>query len=193
MQWASLYYFVFEMRKLEDILKSEDLEDKRKRMRCTRMEQIFVWGGFYLVCLPVSLFVFAESLLHWENYKDYIKFYDAILWFHFSVIILMDFIIFRSFIRSFHYFLEQKKIALRLTNSRFTKVNIFVIIFICICTVLYLVSSISSVITFTLKFSSHQSEQIEYFWILSVRTITWTVGFISFMGILYLFHYQSMR
>ena len=105
-----------------------------------------------------------------------------------------DFYMFPSFLYTYFYLVREKKEGLyEEKGEEFSRLNKCVIAYTAVCWTLNAIASVSSIFIFSYYFSSLNlrtiSEREEILFIFFMRTFSWTVNFLTYMGMLYLFNY----
>lgn len=171
-------------------------EYHRRAIKTKRAARL-VWASFILTSVSVSLTLYITRMISVQAYVDNILYFDVALGIRSVVKFATDLYMYPNFIRSFLYFVEQKRLALKDHDQDFTPSNRLVVYYTLYCWVMNLFASLSSIFVFSYFYSSlnlNTSSQIEEFlFTFTLRTVTWTVNFFTYMGMLYLFHYQGLK
>ena len=77
--WGVLYFFTFEMRHLEDKLKSETFEENIKKSKVTRRMKLFVYSAFLLIIVSSAFGLYITKMISMQAYRDNQIFFDGVL------------------------------------------------------------------------------------------------------------------
>lgn len=197
LQWSMLYYFVFEMKKLEDKISSREIKEFVTRNRKRLYTQWFVWIFHFAINLPCAITVYSFKGQGEQYYANHISTVDNLLLTRLIARLMVDINMFSTFFLSFYFFIQQKCLILNSLGQNLSKINKCVIFFTFFSWILNIVASIATNFIFSYEFSSYNLNtpgyKEEYIYILFIRSITWTVCFTTFMGMLCLFYYQGVR
>ena len=122
--WGVLYFFTFEMRHLEDKLKSDTFEDNLRKSRVTRRIELLVYSAFLLIIVSSAFGLYLTKMINMQAYRDNQRFFDAVLVVRGISKIVIDSCMFLIFARSFNYFIKKKQLALVRRYGRGTEFSI---------------------------------------------------------------------
>ena len=77
--WGVLYFFTFEMRHLEDKLKSETFEENIKKSKVTRRMKLIVYSAFLLIIVSSAFALYITKMISMQAYRDNQIFFDVVL------------------------------------------------------------------------------------------------------------------
>jgi len=77
--WGVLYFFTFEMRQLEDKLKSETFEENIKKSKVTRRMKLIVYSAFLLIIVSSAFGLYITKMISMQAYRDNQIFFDIVL------------------------------------------------------------------------------------------------------------------
>lgn len=152
---------------------------------------------FGLIIVPIELALYLFNIYDPEAYARNIKIFDVLLIIRSLLKALIDSYLFSQFIIALVFFYRKKKEAMeeieRKSRSivRFSGYNKFIIVFTVAAWVLNIVNSVLSIIFWPLYHSSVLNEDPRYNFMYKFcfRTYSWTISFMTLMGLLTLFHH----
>ena len=103
--WGVLYFFTFEMRHLEDKLKSDTFEENLKKSKVTRRMELLVYSAFLLIIVSSAFGLYLTKMISMQAYRDNQKFFDIVLVVRGITKIGIDSWMCQIFARSFSYFI----------------------------------------------------------------------------------------
>jgi hypothetical protein len=68
--WGVLYFFTFEMRHLEDKLKSETFEENLKKIKVTRRMEFLVYSIFLLIIVSSAFGLYLTKMISMQAYRE---------------------------------------------------------------------------------------------------------------------------
>jgi hypothetical protein len=107
--WGSLYFFVFEMKKLEDTLKSESLEENLWRAKRTSRCRAIVFILFLVVIVASANVLYLTKMIDRDTYNEYITAFDVMLAVRCLTKVAIDGYMFTQFIKTFYFFIAMKR------------------------------------------------------------------------------------
>lgn len=199
--WGSLYFFVFEMRRLEGRLKSESFKQSKKTERTTKIQKVVVMSIFILIIIPVELSIYATKMFGDSFYDNNATLFDTLLLLRSVSKLLIDGFMFTIFLRAFIFLVNQKHKAQKerygSENGRLSTYNLFVIRSALVLFFFNAISSILSIFFWSIYHSSLVVENspdfdnIDLWYRICFRTYTWSVNFFTSIALLHLFHFQG--
>lgn len=103
--WGVLYFFTFEMRHLEDKLKSDTFEENLKKSKVTRRLELLVYSSFLLIIVSSAFGLYLTKMISMQAYRDNQRFFDVVLVVRGITKIVIDSCMCQIFARSFNYFI----------------------------------------------------------------------------------------
>lgn len=107
--WGSLYYFVFEMKKMEDKLKSETYEEHKRMMKKTKLVKWIVMSTFIIVIAPLEMSIYLFKIIDYRLFDDKIAIFNIVLFIRSLLKLIVDSYMYFEFFRVFRYFIDKKK------------------------------------------------------------------------------------
>ena len=111
--WGSLYFFVFEMKKLAEILKSDSFEESLAQRRRTRRAKIIVYSLFLIVIVASANILYITKMINKNAYTENIYLFDVMLIIRCVTKLSIDIYMFHQFIVLFRFFCALKLKALK--------------------------------------------------------------------------------
>ncbi len=104
--WVVLYFFTFEMRHLEDKLKSETFEENIMKSKVTRRWKLLVYSAFLIICSSSAFGLYLTKMINMQAYRDNQRLFDVVLVVRGITKIVIDSYMCQMFARSFSYFIK---------------------------------------------------------------------------------------
>lgn len=77
--WMILYYFAFEMKYMEDKLRSQSFEENLKKARRTRISKYLVFILFFSIIVFSVFVLYITKMKHMDFYLRYQSYFDVML------------------------------------------------------------------------------------------------------------------
>ncbi len=104
--WGVLYFFTFEMRHLEDKLKSETFEENITNSKMTRRRKLLVYSAFLLIIVSSAFGLYLTKMINIQAYRDNQRLFDVVLVVRGITKIVIDSYMCQMFARSFSHFIR---------------------------------------------------------------------------------------
>lgn len=177
--WLSMYFFVFEMRRLQDLLTSIDLEEQMIKARRT---YVIKWTVYITFLLANSATVYLQVLVPDipDATNDFISIARGV------ILVPLNSYMLWLFLAIFRAFIERRGNTLTTFNRR-------VILVVYVMWLSYVVQALISTVAFTISLLSQirGKEQVETVLKYLMGPVHWSLQFAMIIALLYMFDYQA--
>ena len=198
--WGIMYFFVFEMKRLQDTLTSQTLKDNLAKAKKTSFYRWLVFSVFLLVIVSSANALYLTKMTSNDTYLQYQTMFDIVLIVRGISKILIDIYMFSQFYSTFFFFVTIKKQVLikaygpKVELTPFNQLIIYVTMLLWALNILFslTVSVVWGLFQSSIVQNSPDLKANSYFRII-LQPVTWIIYFMTLIGLLYLFHYQGVR
>jgi len=185
-----MYFFVFEMRRLKDILESHSLSDSLQRSKATQRIKVIVYVLYLVISVPSIILFLVLKNYYPDVLEEHRTSFDVFLLVRAGVRLIIEWFMLWQFAVLFRFFLNIKKE--KLGGKNLSTMNKAVIWTVITLWVLGVIDSVNTTFVFALDQSSFIKSGHEVLRVLWEQ-LQWCIQFLYYLALLYLFDYQSKR